>query len=89
MTSMESAQIEALKREYEEDRARVWANPTIPPGMKQAEVNALWRKFDAQRAELQEALSRGEIPAGASRHPVSPITGRPMIFPRKRRRPWK
>ena len=89
MTSMEDAQIELLKRQYEEDRARVWANPTIPPGMKQAEVNALWRKFDAQRAELQEALSRGEIPAGASRHPVSPITGRPMIFPRKRRRHWK
>ena len=41
MTSMEDAQIELLKRQYEEDRARVWANPTIPPGMKQAEVNAL------------------------------------------------
>jgi hypothetical protein len=89
MTMMEDAQIEALKCQFEEDRARVWADPRIPHGQKQAEVDRLWREFDRQRTELREALAQGYVPAGTSRRPVSPITGNPMIFPRKRRPYWK
>ena len=90
MTMLEDAQLETLKCQFEEDRDRVWRDPSIPHGQKQAQVDRLWREFDAQRAEVREALARGEVPAGTSPgHPVSPLTGRSVIFPRKRRRPWK
>ena len=89
MISMEDAQLETLKREFQESTARIWQDPSIPPHQKPARVERLWREFDARRSELRETMARGELPAGTSRHPVSPITGNPMIFPRKRRRPWK
>ncbi len=82
MTTMEDAQIETLKREFEDNRDRIWADPHIPPDQKQAEVDRLWRQFDAQRTELRQALNRGEVPAGTS--------SRPAFFAGKRRRPlWK
>ncbi len=89
MTTMEDAQVENLKREFEEARDRVWRDPRIPPDQKQAEVDRLWREFDAERTELREMLNQGIVPAGASSQSVSPITGRPVIFPRKRRPLWK
>ena len=82
MTSMESAQLEALKREFEESRARVWQDPGIPLGQKQAQVERLWAEFDRRRNELRETMARGVVPAGTSR--------RPAFFAGKRRRPlWK
>ena len=82
MTSMESAQLEALKREFQESRDRVWRDPSIPLGQKQAQVERLWAEFDARRNELRETMAQGQVPAGASR--------RPVLFAGKRRRPpWK
>ncbi len=85
MTMREDAQLEALTRQFEEDRARIWTDPRIPHGQKQAEVDRLWREFDARRTKLREGTFQG----GTEGESVSPITGRPVIFPRKRRPPWK
>ena len=82
MSSMESAQLETLKREFEEIRDRVWQDPSIPPHQKQAQVERLWAEFDARRNELRETMAQGQVPAGTSR--------RPALFAGKRRRPlWK
>ncbi len=85
MSNMGDKNLEALTREYEENRDRVWVDDSIPWSQKQAEVNRLWREFDSQRRALQEGYSQG----GTGGAPVSGATGRPMIFPRRRRRPWK
>ncbi len=85
MSSMESAQLENLKREFEEIRDRVWQDPSIPPHQKQAQLYKLWQEFDSQRTALREGTLQGETGG----EPVSLTTGRPVIFPRKRRPPWK
>jgi hypothetical protein len=54
MIMMENAQVEALKRQFEEDRARVWADPSISHDQKQAQVERLWQEFDSQRTALRE-----------------------------------
>ena len=82
---MRDGKLEALTRQLEEYRARIWQDPSIPHRQKQAEVYRLWQEFDAQRIAIQEGTFQG----GTGEEPISPITGRPMIFPRKRRRPWK
>ena len=81
--------LEALRREFEESRARVWMDESIPVGQKQAEVNRLWREFDARRKEILEGFFQGNTGRDAGGEPVSGITGRRVIFPRRRRRPWK
>ena len=85
MTGMEDAQLEALKREFEEKRTRVWTDPSIPHNQKQPRVHQLWREFDARRTDLREGAFQG----GTGGESVSPITGRPMMFPRKQHRPWR
>ena len=77
--------LEALRRQYEEDRTRVWEDETIPLGKKQLEVDRLWREFDSQRRALQEGFFQG----GTGGDSVSGITGRPLLFPRRRRRLWR
>jgi hypothetical protein len=84
MSATENAQIEALKREYEQNRARVWADERIRPEHKQAEVNRLWREFDAEREALRQEYAWG-------RSGVDPAADGPRkIFAlRPRRRLWK
>jgi len=82
VTSTEDAQLEALKREFEERRAGIWTDPSMPFESKALAVERLWAEFDRRRTELQEALAQGKVPAGTSR--------RPTFFASKRRRPlWK
>lgn len=81
MPGLEGPYIEGLKREYEQNRDSVWADPNIPHGQKQPEVERLWREFDQRRAE-----ARGDYPQQPE--PVQVERGRPFI-PRKRRPPWK
>jgi hypothetical protein len=85
MSIMRDKNLEALTRQFEEDRARVWTDPSIPHDQKQAQVYRLWQEFDSQRRALQEGYFQG----GTGAEPVSGITGRPVLFPRRRRRPWK
>ena len=85
MSTARGVNLEALTLEFQEKRARVWEDESIPPDKKQLEVDRLWREFDSQRRALQERVSRGEVGGG----PVSGPMRRRMIFPRKRRRPWK
>ena len=82
MTSMEDAQLETLRQEFEANRAKIWQDPSIPFERKGPAVERLWAEFDRQRTELREAMAQGEAPAGTSR--------RPAFFAGKRRRPlWK
>jgi hypothetical protein len=85
MNTIGHKNLETLRRQFEKDRARVWEDEAIPLGHKQAEVDRLWRQFDAQRRELTEGTFQG----GTGAEPVSGITGRSVLFPRRRRRPWK
>lgn len=85
MSIMEDKNLETLRRQYEEDRDRVWTDETIPLSKRGAEVNRLWREFDEQRRALQEGFFQG----GAGGSSISEITGRTVLFPRRRRRPWK
>ena len=81
MSSTEDVQLEALTRQFEEDRGRILRNLSLPAGLRQAKVNALWRKYDAQRTELQEAMNQRE-----ARADTSPLNS---IFHRPRRPSWK
>jgi hypothetical protein len=76
------AEIEHLRAEFEEGKAKIWANETIPLEEKDPEIYRLWREFDKQRKELQSALPRE---ATAEEQPRQ---HRPLI-PRSRRRYWK
>jgi hypothetical protein len=79
---MEDAQLEALRQEFEANRARIWQDPSIPFGSKGPAVERLWAEYDRRRNELRQAMTRGEVPAGTSRR-LSFLAG-------KRRRPlWK
>ena len=89
MSIMEDKNLETLTREFEEKRARVWEDESIPLGQKQAEVDRLWKEFDSQRTALQEGYFQGGLGGGTGGGSVSGITGWPVLFPRRRRRPWK
>jgi hypothetical protein len=76
--------LRALEREFQENRARVWEDESIPLQEKQPEVDRLWREFDAQRTEIRE----GSYPAPREK----PLEDRPALgslIPRKRRPYWK
>ena len=85
MSATADRYLETLKREFEENRDKVWQDAGIPLEQKQPEVERLWREYDARRREVRDGPFGGEagdgVPAGA--------TGRPMMFLRKTRRPWK
>jgi hypothetical protein len=76
------SEIEQLRAEFEEGKAKIWADETIPLEEKDPEIYRLWREFDRQRKELQSP-SRDE-PKG-DEYPSS----KRMILPRPRRRYWK
>ena len=78
--------VEALTREYEQNRARVWEDEGIRPEHKQAEVNRLWQEFDERRREARDGGHQGHaVSAGSSGRGQ----GRAIPFLRPRRRPWK
>jgi hypothetical protein len=93
MSFTDEGYIETLRQEFRRNRDAVWADETMPLEKKQATVDQLWREFDSQRRAIEEGVfqgirervSQGEVGGG----PVSRVTGRRMIFPRKRRRYWK
>jgi hypothetical protein len=75
-------EIERLRAEFHENRARVWAEESIPWEKRNAEVERLWQDFDRQRRELQSAAQEettGEEAASPRR----------SFLPRPRRRYWK
>jgi hypothetical protein len=74
--------IERLTAEFQENKAKIWADETIPLEEKDPEIYRLWREFDRQRKELQSAAGGG---ATGEKH-ASP---RRPFLPRSRRRLWK
>jgi hypothetical protein len=61
--------LEALRRQVEEDRTRVWTDPSMPHDRKQAQVLRLWQEFDNKRTALREGTFQGE--SGESPYPGS------------------
>ena len=76
--------IERLTAEFQENKARIWADEAIPLEEKDPEIYRLWREFDRQRKELQSA-SRDE-PTGNAYSSSSP---KRTFLPRRRRPLWK
>jgi hypothetical protein len=74
--------IERLTAEFQENKAKIWADETIPLEEKDPEIYRLWREFDKQRKELQSALPR-EATGEEAASPRRPF------LPRSRRRLWK
>ena len=85
MSATADRYLETLKREFKENRDKVRRDAGIPLEQKQPEVERLWREYDAWRREVRDGPFGGEAGDGA----LSGTTGRPVIFLRKRRRPWK
>jgi hypothetical protein len=75
-------EIERLRAEFHENRARVWADESVPWEKRNAEVDRLWQDFDRQRQELQSAAQE-EATVDAAASP------RRSFLPRPRRRYWK
>jgi hypothetical protein len=78
------SRIEHLKAEFEEGKARIWADPDMLLQDKGPAVEELWRDFDRQRKELRDASQEeatGEEP--------SPRPSRAAFLPRRRRPQWK
>jgi hypothetical protein len=75
-------EIERLRAEFHENRARVWADESVPWEKRNAEVDQLWQDFDRQRRELQSAAQE-EATVDAAASP------RRSFLPRPRRRYWK
>jgi hypothetical protein len=82
------AEIERLKAEFQEGKARIWADENMPLEEKSPEIDRLWRAFDRQRKELQSA-SRGPLDATEQRGYASPKTNLTAFLPRRRIPPWK
>ena len=73
MSVMEGKDLETLKREFQEKKAEVWANESLPWQEQQARIGLLWEEFDRRRNELLErsvptAEATGE--GGVFQHPV-------------------
>jgi hypothetical protein len=75
--------IERLTAEFQENKARIWADEAIPLEEKDPEIYRLWREFDKQRTELQSASPR-EATAQEGH-----ASSRRMILPRRRLPLWK
>jgi hypothetical protein len=75
--------IERLTAEFQENKARIWADEAIPLEEKDPEIYRLWREFDRQRKELQSAAQGGATGEEGSASPRRPF------LPRRRRPSWK
>jgi hypothetical protein len=77
------------KDQFNEDKAQIWADGTIPLGEKNQHIEQLWREFNQQRQELR-STSQGSLegsPTGEE-YP-SPQRSRAPFLPRRRRPSWK
>jgi len=77
------SEIEQLRAEFEEGKAKIGADETIALEEKDPEIYRLWREFDKQRTELQSASPR-EATAQEGH-----ASSRRMILPRRRLPLWK
>jgi hypothetical protein len=75
-------ELERLTEEFQEAKAKVWADPALSLDEKNPAIYRLWQDFDQQRKELQSAAGGG---ATGEKH-ASP---RRPFLPRSRRRLWK
>jgi hypothetical protein len=75
--------IERLTAEFQENKARIWADEAIPLEEKDPEIYRLWREFDRQRKELQSAAQGGATGEEGSASPRRPF------LPRHRLPSWK
>jgi len=75
-------QIERLRAEFHESRARVWEDESVPWEKRNAEVDRLWQDFDRQRRELQSAAQE-EATGEEAAFP------RRSFLPRRSRPHWK
>jgi hypothetical protein len=75
--------IERLTAEFQEKKARIWADEAIPLEEKDPEIYRLWREFDRQRKELQSAAQGGATGEEGSASPRRPF------LPRHRLPSWK
>jgi hypothetical protein len=80
------SEIEHLRAEFEEGKAKIWADRTMPLEEKDPEIYRLWREFDRQRKELQSAAQGGATGEEGSAFPRSP---RRPFLPRRRLPSWK
>jgi hypothetical protein len=76
------SEIEHLRAEFEEGKAKIWADQTMPLEEKDPEIYRLWREFDKQRKDLQSA-AQGEATGEEAASPRRPF------LPRRRRPSWK
>jgi hypothetical protein len=72
-----------LKAEFEEAKARIWQDATMPLEEKGPAVERAWREFDRERRELRNAA---QVEEATENEAASP---RRMMLPRRRRRQWK
>jgi hypothetical protein len=79
-------EVAQLKAAFEEDKAAIWADESMPLADKGPAVEQLWREFHAQRTEIRNAY-QGE--ATEQEGLESPQGSRAPIFPRRKRPSWK
>ena len=71
MSTTQGKDLEALKREFQESKAKVWANRSLPWSEQQAEIDRLWQEFNRRRNELEGSAPQGvDREGGGFQHPV-------------------
>jgi hypothetical protein len=78
-------EVAQLKAEFEEGKAAIWADESMPLADKGPAVEQLWREFHSQRTEIRNAY-QGEA---TGEEISSPQGSRALIFPRRRMPRWK
>jgi hypothetical protein len=79
-------EVAQLKAEFEEGKAAIWADESMPLADKGPAVEQLWRDIHARRTDIRNAY-QGE--ATGQEGPESPQGSRALIFPRRRMPRWK
>ena len=54
MSTTRGRDLETLKLEFQESKAKVWADRSLPWHEQQAQIGRLWEEFDRRRNELLE-----------------------------------
>jgi hypothetical protein len=82
-------EIERLKAEFQEGKARIWADENMPLEEKSPAIDRLWREFDRQRKELQSASQGPPEATEQEEGYASPKTNLTAFLPRRRIPRWK